>query len=161
MTETGGTSKAGGLRQPAEFVMGLTLAALSLVGLVWLVPTHVSSEAAAYDVGPAFFPKMTLYIVLVLSLIMALFAAIGRQAAAIDGSTLRRGSAEAAVWFFVSVAVLVLIPRIGFIPVAIGLLVVAFLVARERVWWRIALLSVAVPFATAFFAQSVFQVTMP
>jgi len=161
MTGEGGETRDHRLRQPAEFVIGLALAALSLVGLIWLVPTHVNSGAADFDVGPAFFPRMTLYILLVLSLIMALFAAIGRQAAPIEGTTLRRGTAEAIFWFLVSISILALIPRIGFVPVAIGLLVLAFVVARERVWWRIALLSVVTPFALTLFAQSVFQVSMP
>ena len=161
MTGPGGEQQTRGLRQPAEFAMGLALVALSLIGLIWLVPANVNTGAADFDVGPAFFPRMALYVLLVLSLIMALFAAIGRQAAAVSGATVLRGTAETVVWFGVSVAILLAMPRLGFLHVAILLLVVAFLVARERRWWRIGLLSVAVPVLSALFAQGVFQVAMP
>ncbi len=142
---------------------GLVLAAMAGVALVWLIPDHVGGQVGENDIGPAMFPRLTAWMVLVLSLMLSTRAAF-RYRASVTREQDARGwwlLIEAFAWVLVGGLTLLGLSRIGFVPTAMLLVVFGAVVSGYRTWWVIAVLGLGFPFAVDRLVWLVFTVDLP
>ena len=150
----------GGASAAIDIVSGLVLAALSTIALVWLIPMQVSGVSDGTDVSPAFFPKLTAWVILVLSLVVVAhrFLRGDPRSGWIVG---REILAETGAVLIFALAVGMLVPFIGYLPTTILVILVGGFVAGYRRWWALILLAVLFPIVVRFGAWTIFTVELP
>ncbi|MCP5374080.1 MAG: tripartite tricarboxylate transporter TctB family protein [Hyphomicrobiales bacterium] len=109
-------------------VIGLVVAALSAVGMLWLIPAHTNPAAGPNDLSPALVPEIALGVCLALGVLLvvqalrrpdagaAATAAVGADDDGPRGLRLARDLAfDLSVWAVSCIVLVQLLPRIGFI----------------------------------------------
>lgn len=143
-----------------DVAFGLLFAALAALALVWLIPAQVSTRVAGTDVSPTFMPQLAAGTVLVLSLVL-----VGHRVARarLSGGAREGGRlmVEMAALGAGGVAVMVGLATVGFLPTAMGLIVVGGLVARHRPRWWLLVLAVVFPVVVDLGAWHIFFVDLP
>ncbi|MDA4845061.1 tripartite tricarboxylate transporter TctB family protein [Hoeflea poritis] len=147
-----------------DIAAGLVLAAMSAICLTWIIPNHVGTGASENDLSPAFFPRLTAWLCLALSLCL-----VAVQAARINSlSALRTGLAkgrsvlfETVAWAAVASLAWFAMSVIGYMPTAAALLVLGAIVCRFRHALAIAGLAIVLPAAIDQMAWLIFQVDLP
>lgn len=127
----------------ADRIQGLVVSGLGAALLLWLVPNYVTSMPGD-PLNPALFPRAAGWILLVLGGVQIILARPG-------ASVPRKAEVFGFTCFIVALAVAaLLLPVVGFIPVACGLMVASLVLLRERrpVWAAITL--IGVPFFVWF-----------
>ncbi len=127
----------------ADRIQGLVVSGLGAALLLWLVPNYVTSMPGD-PLNPALFPRAAGWILLVLGGVQIILAQPG-------ASVPRKAEVFGFTCFIVALAVAaLLLPVVGFIPVACGLMVASLVLLRERrpVWAAITL--IGVPFFVWF-----------
>lgn len=143
-----------------DIVSGLVLATLSVIALVWLIPANVSGVSDGTDVSPAFFPRLTAWVILVLSLIMVAHRFLRSDPG--DGWVAgRRILAETGAVLIFALTVGTLVPVFGYLPTSILVILVGGFIAGYRRWWALILLAVLFPIIVRFGAWTIFTVELP
>ncbi len=147
-----------------DIAAGLFLAAIAIAALLWLIPNYIVSGAGEYDVGPAFFPKMSAWIVLVLSLSLVVIKAYGLKTIATTAIRGRSGKSivfEIIVWGLVAALALLGITKAGFVLTAALIIGLGAIVSGYRTWWLIAVLAVIFPLIINQLVWTFFTVALP
>ncbi len=146
-----------------DIVAGLVLAAMAVVALVWLIPNYMDAGASQYDIGPAFFPKLTAWAVLVLSLALSATKALRYRASNAHGAADqgRWVLFEILAWTLVGGLTLFGLSRVSFVLTAALLVAFGAVVAGYRRWWVIAILAVVFPLAVDQVVWIIFTVDLP
>ena len=147
-----------------DIAAGLVLAALSALCLLWIIPNHVGTAVSENDLSPAFFPQLTAWLCLALSLYL-----VAVQAARIKSfSALQAGLSEGrsilfdiVAWAAVASLAWFAMSAIGYVPTAVILLVLGAMVCRFRHALAIAGLAIVLPAAIDQLAWLIFQVDLP
>lgn len=143
-----------------DVALGLLVAALSSMALLWLIPAQISTEATGTDVSPAFIPQLAAGVMLVLSVCMVAHRILRERPAGgwargrplmLETATLAAGAA----------AISIAIPLVGFLPVAVAVILAGGLFARYRPLWALGLLAVLFPLLVDFGAWTIFVVDLP
>ena len=140
-----------------DIVSGLVLIAFCLFALLWLIPAEVTGKSSGSDVSPAFFPRLSIVVILFLSLGLVahrLYTA-GRDATW-DRGRLALGETAATLGFALFVGIL--LPLIGFWPTSAVVIVVGGMIARYQKWWPLILLAVLFPLIVKYGAWAIFTV---
>ncbi|MFK5977662.1 MAG: tripartite tricarboxylate transporter TctB family protein [Rhizobiaceae bacterium] len=143
-----------------EIAAGLVLAAMSIVALLWLIPYYVELGTSKHDVGPAFFPRLTAFVVLGFSILLVITKALRYK----KGKPELSGASivlETIIWATISILVIVGISNIGFLITSTLLVGFGAIISGYRTWWVIALLAVAFPVIIDQMAWLVFTVDLP
>lgn len=143
-----------------DIAAGLVLAAMSIATLVWLIPNYVELGTSKHDVGPAFFPRLTAFVVLGFSVLLVITKAIRYRKSIPDLSGMSI-LVEVAIWAVISILTILGFSRFGFIFTAPLLIGLGAIVCRYRVWWVIAVLAVSFPFIIDQAAWLIFSVDLP
>jgi len=143
-----------------DIAAGLFLAAMAITALVWLIPNYIVAGAGEYDIGPTFFPKLTAWVVLTLSLSLVAIKIFGHKVSTV-GRSGKSTVFEIIVWSVISALVLIGINKIGFLITASLLIVFGAIVSGNRVWWLIAALAVIFPLLVNQLVWVVFTVDLP
>lgn len=109
----------------ADRLQGLIVLGFGCALLLWLVPAHVTSVPGD-PLDPSLFPKIAGWIIATLGLLLIVFA---RSDSAVPAWQEVVGIL---CFIFALVAAAILLPVLGFLPVACGLMVVSLLLLRER-----------------------------
>ena len=158
----GDTGDAGAIAPVDDAVAGVALAALASAALVWFIPAYTDASAGEYDVSPAFFPKLAVTIILVLSVGLALMGfARMRGPSSATGSTGASALLEFAAWNAVAAPAMLGIAQVGFVATAAVLIAAGMLLAGRRTWLLIAITAVAFPLLLDRAAWWIFTVNMP
>lgn len=119
----------------ADRIQGIVVFGFGVALLVWLVPNYVTSVPGD-PLNPALFPRAAGWILLILGLAQIIFAQP-------DASVPRKAEVLGFVCFIVALAIAaLLLPIVGFISVACGLMVASLILLRERrpVWAAVTLI---------------------
>lgn len=147
------------------------LIALCALALGWLIPTQISTDAGEYDLSPSFFPTVSVSIVLGLAFLLLVVR--GWQLKLIRHKTdqaninrleeprARSIIAEFVGWTLAVVTVFWLLPIAGFLPTAVGVVIVGARVCRRQDWIPSILLGVAFCWSVQAATWSVFTVALP
>ena len=149
---------AGASSRGVDIAAGLCLAALSVLALVWLIPTHTQPADSQFDVAPGFFPNLAAGAVLLLSGLLLLRR--WGQASGGSGGGLRI-VLELVVWCALSVAVMLALSHIGFLVMAPVVIAGAMLFSGNRNWWLIAAMTIIFPLVVKWAAWFIFTVDLP
>jgi len=147
-----------------DIAAGLFLAAMAALALLWLIPNYIVSAAGEYDVGPAFFPKMSAWIVLVLSLSLVIIKVYGLKTEAKTLPGGRSGQSivfEIIIWSLIAVLALLGITKSGFVLTASLIIGLGAIACGYRTWWLIALLAVVIPLIINQLVWIIFTVALP
>ncbi len=151
-------------RAAVDVAAGLVLAAVSIVCLAWIIPNHVGTNVSEHDISPAFFPNMTAWLVLALSvaLVATRIARIDRQRGPLGGlSTGLPIVVETAAWAIVATLAWYGMTAVGYMPTAAAILVTGAVACRYRNILAVAGLAIVLPVAVDQLAWLVFQVDLP
>jgi len=151
----------GGRSQAAiDVAMGIVLAGLAALSLVWLIPTYVGGTADAGDVAPSFFPNLAAWVILVLSLGMVAHRLMRARpgngwptAKALIAETL----CSLAALVFIGMA----LPHLGYLITSGVVIMLGGLIARYQKWWMLVLVAVLFPLIVKFAAWRIFVVELP
>jgi tripartite tricarboxylate transporter TctB family protein len=146
-----------------DIAAGLVLAAISVTALLWLIPNFIESGASEYDIGPAFFPKLTAWVVLALSVALTLTNMVRYRA---SGSRDLSGQGwsvlfEIFAWTLVGGLTLFGLSKVSFLLTAALLVAFGAVVAGYRRWWVIAVLALVFPVVVDQIVWLVFTVDLP
>ncbi len=147
-----------------DIAAGLFLAAMATTALLWLIPNYIVSGAGEYDVGPAFFPKMSAWIVLVLSLSLVIIKAYALKIDAKTPPGSRSGQSivfEIIVWSLIAVLALLGIAKSGFVLTASLIIGMGAIACGYRTWWLIAVLAITFPLIVNQLVWLFFTVALP
>ncbi len=143
-----------------EVAAAVLLATVATICLVWLIPSHTQPPMSDADLSPALFPTIAASLVLLLSVGMAVHR-------------LRRPSDEAGelgamtillelfIWGLAATAIGFALPALGFVPVAIAIVLLGGIVTGYRQWWVIAPLAVGFAVVVDLGAWQFFTVDLP
>lgn len=148
-----------------DLVAGVVLVIASLLALFWIIPTYVVEASSANDVGPAYFPKLSAWSVLVLSLVHLTLKVFESRAKTPSTSGLAPSHwfvlFEALVWVGVSVFSMVGLAKIGFLFVAPLLVLAGAYASGYRRWGLILTVMIILPLVIYQIAWTVFVVELP
>ena len=150
----------GGASAAIDIVSGVTLAILSMIALVWLIPANVGGVSDGSDVSPAFFPSLSALVILVLSLAMVAHRFL-RGSPRHGWATGRQILAETGAVLIFALAVGTLVPVAGYMPTTILVILVGGFIAGYRRWWALILLAVLFPIVVRLGAWTIFTVELP
>ena len=140
--------------------LGLVIAALAAVALFWLIPAQVSTKATGTDVAPAFIPQLSAWIILILAL-----ALVGhRWLRENPAGGWRRGRQlviEFVALAVAAAAVVLAIITVGFIPMAVLMILGGGILARHKPFWAVCILAILVPLVIDYAAWEIFVVDLP
>lgn len=123
----------------ADRIQGIVVLGFGLTLLLWLVPNHVTAMPGnALD--PSLFPRAAAWIISGLGLVQIVLAKPGGSAPAV-------GEVIGFVCFIAALAAAaLLLPILGFLPVACGLMIASLVLLRERrpLWAATTLIGVPV-----------------
>lgn len=143
-----------------DVISGGVFLLLSVVALVWAIPTFVDTPADTPQMSARFFPYLTASVVALASaaLIFANRRTVRLPTAGLGALIL----GEALVWGLCSVAVLAALVWVGFVPTGIALTLAAMLVARHRGNWSVAIaIAVLLPIAVDQLVWQIFLIDLP
>ncbi len=143
-----------------DIVAGLVLAAMSSAALLWLIPNYVELGTSKHDVGPAFFPRLTAFVVLGFSVLLVITKAF-RYRKGNPGLSGISIMLEIIIWAVISILAVVGISNIGFLFTSALLVGLGAIASGYRTWWVIAVLAVAFPVIIDQLAWLVFTVDLP
>lgn len=141
-----------------DIAAGVILAALAMLALVWLIPTHTQPADSQFDVAPGFFPSLAVGAVMILSLMMVAHRLWRRGPSRSSGLPV---VLELIVWTATAVAVMLLLHHAGFLPMAALLLAAAMYFSGNRNVWLIAAMAIVFPLAVDWGAWLIFTVDLP
>ncbi len=152
-------------RQAAiDIAAGLVLAAMSALCLIWIIPNHVGTSVSENDLSPSFFPKLTAWLGLALSLCLVAVRAARINSFSELSAGLAGGRAilfETVAWVAVASLGWFAMPAIGYVPMAAALLVLGAVACRFRNALAVAGLAIVLPAAIDRLAWLIFQVDLP
>lgn len=143
-----------------DIAAGLFLAAVAIGALAWLVPYHTKALSAENDIAPGFFPSVTAWIVLGLSIGLVAVTAF-RQRVAASGLSGYAIIVEIVVWGSIAGLIMLGLSTIGFLFTAPLLISTSMVFAGYRKWWTVALVSVLCPLIIDQAIWFVFTVDLP
>lgn len=121
----------------ADRIQGIVVLGFGCALLLWLVPAHVTSMPGD-PLDPSLFPRIAGWIIAVLGLAQIVFAKS-------DAPVPSMGEVFGFACFIGALVVAaLLLPELGFLPVACGLMIASLLLLRERrpIWMALTLLGV-------------------
>ncbi len=158
------TPDQGSERAAVDIAAGLVLAAASIVCLAWIIPNHVGTSVSEHDISPAFFPNLTAWLVLALSLALVAtrIPRIDRQQGRLGGLSAGRPIVlQTAAWAVAALLAWYGMTAIGYMPTAAAILVAGAVACRYRNIFAIVGLAIVLPIAIDQLAWFVFQVDLP
>lgn len=150
----------GGAHGRLDFISGTVFLVLSVIALVWAIPTFVETQPDTTQLSARFFPYLTAGVVAACS--AALMVANRHQISIPTGGRGALILGEAFLWAGISVAVLAALGWIGFVPTGVALTLLATLAARHRGNWIVAgAIALILPVAVDQLVWHVFQIALP
>lgn len=143
-----------------DFICGTVLAAASLITLLWIIPVAVQGEAAAGEVAPSFFPRLTAGMVLLCSLgMMIANRATLKEAVDFGGWVILY---EVAGWGVVALCIMLLLNQFGLIAASIFASIMGTVVSRyDGRWWVPGAIAILLPFILTYLVRALFSIELP
>jgi len=143
-----------------DIVAGLVVAFLSVIAIIWLIPTETETVESDYDVSAAFFPYLAGWATLGLSFLLVLTRIRGIRRC-LRNRTGRIVIFESIVWSIIAGGIYYGLTTIGFLWTMPLLIASAMVLSGNKTWWLIGLTSVAFPFLVHQLVWWVFTVNLP
>ncbi len=143
-----------------DIAAGLVLAAMSIATLLWLIPVYVELGTSKHDVGPAFFPRLTTFVILGFSILLVITKAV-RFRKGNPGLSGKSIIMEIIIWVMISTLSVFALTKLGFIFTALMLVGLGAIVCGYRNWWVVAVLAVVFPVIIDQAAWLIFTVELP
>ena len=143
-----------------DIVAGLVVAFLSVIAIVWLIPTETETVESDYDVSAAFFPYLAGWATLGLSFLLVLSRIRGIRGC-LRNRTGRIVIFESTGWSIIAGGIYYGLATIGFLWTLPLLIASAMVLSGNKTWWLIGLTSVAFPFLIHHLVSWVFTVSLP
>ncbi|UCE30570.1 MAG: tripartite tricarboxylate transporter TctB family protein [Burkholderiales bacterium] len=143
-----------------DLASGLTLVAVALAVLLWLIPTQIHTGAGEYDLSPAFFPRLAAWTLLGLSVLLVLVRWL--RPGPVQGTGAGFGAVgEFVAWSLLAALTMLGLNTIGFVPTAVALALAGAGLCGRRDWLRIGALTVAFVLLVDAAAWQIFTVDLP
>ena len=147
----------------------LIISFVSLIFLLWLIPTQTSPPDSHLDLAPKFIPTLAVTVCLCLAILMGLTAFFSRRK---DDELHEEFGEEASgmgwpefqnlgLWAFASGGAWLGTVYVGFEPAMIVFLAAVLIYAGMRNYWLTAIIAIATPIILSQFAWHVFSTEMP